>query len=269
MEHAYCQYFVPEDVRGVPILLIHGGALTGASWETTPDGREGWVTLLLRRGHTVYVADMMERGRAGWTAIEGVWDGPVLERSAEEAWWLFRFGMEDGFAARRAFAGQRFPVEAFDAFMKHCVPRWLLNAEAAQAAFREMVRRIGPCAVITHSSGSLHGYRLAFEEPELVRTVIGIEPSNHPTEVPADLSGARFLDVMGDYLDTRPFRVSMDGRVRANAARLAAAGAEARYLRLADLGLAGHSHMLMMDHGNGEALQAILSQVGPLAPNRT
>ena len=48
--HAYCQYFIPEDARGLPILLIHGGALTGACWETTPDGREGWANRLLRRG---------------------------------------------------------------------------------------------------------------------------------------------------------------------------------------------------------------------------
>ena len=210
----------------------------------------------------VYVADMMERGRAGWTALDDVFPGPILERSAHEAWWLFRFGMESGFAARSPFPAQRFPIEAFEPFMKHCVPRWVLNAEPAQAAFRAMVRRIGPCIVITHSSGSLYGYRLAFAEPELVRTVIGLEPSNHPTEIPSDLKGLKILDVMGDFLDTREFWVSMDQRVQDNVARLAAAGADARYLRLADRGLAGHSHMIMMDRGSDDALDVILAEAG-------
>ena len=41
-EQMYVQYFVPYNQRGkYPILLWHGGGLTGVSYETTPDGREG------------------------------------------------------------------------------------------------------------------------------------------------------------------------------------------------------------------------------------
>ncbi|XWN31326.1 MAG: esterase [Devosia sp.] len=264
VEHAYVQYFIPQDVKGLPILLIHGGALTGATWETTPDGREGWVNLLLRRGRAVYVADMVERGRAGWTNIEGVFPGPILERSAQEAWWLFRFGMEDGFESRSAFVGQKFPIDAFDTFMKQCVPRWILNVDTAQAAFLEMVRRIGPCVVMTHSSGSIYGYRLAFEAPDLVKTVIGIEPSSLPTAYPESCKGQRFVDVMGDYLDTRPFWVTMDGGVQSNIAAVAERGAYARYMRLADKGLPNHSHMIMMDRDNNRALDVILTEAGEI-----
>ena len=47
----YAQVMEPAPRRGaVPLMLWHGGGLTGACWETTPDGREGWQHFFLRRG---------------------------------------------------------------------------------------------------------------------------------------------------------------------------------------------------------------------------
>ena len=50
----------------VPIIMVHGGGLTGMSWETTPDGREGWGTYFTRQGFDTYVVDFPGRGRAGF-----------------------------------------------------------------------------------------------------------------------------------------------------------------------------------------------------------
>ena len=45
VESMYVQYFLPANRRGsLPLLLWHGGGLTGVTYETTPDGREGWLT---------------------------------------------------------------------------------------------------------------------------------------------------------------------------------------------------------------------------------
>ena len=42
----YVQYTeLAEPVCPYPILMWHGGGLTGVTWETTPDGREGFDTL--------------------------------------------------------------------------------------------------------------------------------------------------------------------------------------------------------------------------------
>ena len=46
--------------------MIPGGALTGAHFLTTPDGREGWAHYFVRRGYPVYVIDVPGRGRAGF-----------------------------------------------------------------------------------------------------------------------------------------------------------------------------------------------------------
>ena len=51
VEQMYVQFFLPRDRKGkYPLLLWHGGGLTGASFETTPDGREGFVNMFIRKG---------------------------------------------------------------------------------------------------------------------------------------------------------------------------------------------------------------------------
>ena len=50
-----------------PVLLWHGGGMTGAHWESTPDRRTGWLTRFLEAGFDVVVCDAVERGRASWS----------------------------------------------------------------------------------------------------------------------------------------------------------------------------------------------------------
>ena len=53
VEQMYVQYVLPQNRHGkFPLLMWHGGGLTGVSYETTPDGREGWLTCLFARAGT-------------------------------------------------------------------------------------------------------------------------------------------------------------------------------------------------------------------------
>src|SRR6267143_1525215 len=62
VEQMYVQYFLPANERGAfPLLLWHGGGLTGVTYETTPDGREGWLNYFLRKGWSVYNSDEIDR----------------------------------------------------------------------------------------------------------------------------------------------------------------------------------------------------------------
>ena len=75
VEQMYVQFFLPRDRKGkYPLLLWHGGGLTGASFETTPDGREGFVNMFIRKGWDVYVSDAVERGRSGFASPD-IWIG--------------------------------------------------------------------------------------------------------------------------------------------------------------------------------------------------
>src|SRR5262249_1358905 len=67
----YVQYRIPKTVSGPAIVMVHGSGHTGATYETTPDGREGWATYFARKGFPVYVVDHSGRGRSGFnpTAI--------------------------------------------------------------------------------------------------------------------------------------------------------------------------------------------------------
>jgi hypothetical protein len=107
----YAQFMRPEPCRfPVPLLLWHGGGLTGACWETTPDGREGWQHVFLRAGWEVVVSDAVERGRAGWMRIPEETGGAPVMLTLENPWERFRIGPgtpQQG----RVFEGQQFPAD--------------------------------------------------------------------------------------------------------------------------------------------------------------
>ena len=63
-DHAYVFYQVPVHARRLPLVFWHGHGQSARTWETTPDGREGFQTLFLRRGYPVYLIDQPRRGRA-------------------------------------------------------------------------------------------------------------------------------------------------------------------------------------------------------------
>ena len=65
VDQMYVQYQIPVNPRIYPLLLVHGGGGTGRVWESTPDGRDGYNTIFLRRGYSVYIVDFPRRGRAG------------------------------------------------------------------------------------------------------------------------------------------------------------------------------------------------------------
>src|SRR5437660_12500874 len=55
VDNVYATYQYPADRRyPYPILFNSGGGHTARVYDTTPDGREGWLTLFVRQGFPVY-----------------------------------------------------------------------------------------------------------------------------------------------------------------------------------------------------------------------
>ncbi len=54
--------------------MWHGFGQFSKTWETTPDGREGFQNIFPRRRHSVYILDQPRRGRAG-RSMEEHWHG--------------------------------------------------------------------------------------------------------------------------------------------------------------------------------------------------
>jgi hypothetical protein len=68
-DHAYVQYQIPQNPRDLPLVMWHGGGQFSKTWESTPDGRDGYQNIFLRRGFSTYIIDEPRRGRAGRTTI--------------------------------------------------------------------------------------------------------------------------------------------------------------------------------------------------------
>src|SRR5437867_5227030 len=64
-DHARVFYEVPVNTRKLPLVMWHGFGEFSKTWETTPDGREGYQNIFLRRRFAVYVVDQPRRGDAG------------------------------------------------------------------------------------------------------------------------------------------------------------------------------------------------------------
>lgn len=61
-DHAYVFYQIPVNGRKLPLVFWHGHGQFTKTWETTPDGREGFQNIFLRRRFPVYLLDQPRRG---------------------------------------------------------------------------------------------------------------------------------------------------------------------------------------------------------------
>jgi len=68
-DHAYVFYQIPTKARKYPLVMWHGFGQFSKTWETTPDGREGFQNIFLRRRFPVYVIDQPRRGDAGRSTV--------------------------------------------------------------------------------------------------------------------------------------------------------------------------------------------------------
>ena len=89
-DHAFVDFQIPADAKKLPLVYVHGYGGSGVCWQMTPDGREGFATLMLRRGWSSYVADLPGRGRAGRTSAT-----TTVKPVTDEMFWfdIWRIGI--------------------------------------------------------------------------------------------------------------------------------------------------------------------------------
>ena len=276
IEQMYVQYVRLSRPRARhPLLLMHGGGLCGAMYETKPDGRPGWQRWFLQAGHDVFVADAVERGRASWARSPQFFQGEPVFRTKAEAWELFRIGAQGSWAgavrSSAAHPDTRFPVAAFDQFMKQSIPRWASTEAAVQAAYDTLARLHGPFVVVTHSQGGNFAFAMALAHPEKIRAIVAVEPSGFPAPESNDLArlaGIPHLMVWGDHLQASAVWRQLRPQVERYRAALVAAGADVEDLDLPSLGIAGNSHLPMMDSNSDDVaarIQAWMERKGLMA----
>jgi pimeloyl-ACP methyl ester carboxylesterase len=182
----YTQVFTPVHVtHKFPIVLIHGGGGTGATYEKTADGRPGWAYDYAARGFRVYVVDQPARGRS---ILDTAVDGPVVRdtvKSLEQ-----RLTLPEAFKLwphadlHNQWPGTGKPGDPyFDGFIATRAMSLASNApmeELTTHAVVALLDKIGPAIVQTHSQAGAYGWRIADARPKLVKALIQVEPSGPP-----------------------------------------------------------------------------------------
>ena len=246
-DHGYVQYQIPAHVRRYPIVMWHGTNQFSKTWETTPDGRDGYQNIFLRRGFSTYILDQPRRGRAGRTTAGttipdatpdeafsftifrmGVWvppesatffNGVQVSRNPDSLnqWWrqitpntgfeLLDGGLSAGPEAQRARTENR-----------------EFHSKAAAALFE----KTGPAILLTHSGSGKYGWGTAMTTGN-VKAIVAYEPvqfvfpaSEPPADVPSDptlavLLGPDFVsDAEFDKLTKIPIQIVFGDNIEFN-----------------------------------------------------
>lgn len=271
-DHAMVDFQVPADAQQLSLVYIHGYGGSGVCWQMTPDGREGFATLMLRHGWSSYVVDLPGRGRAGRTSASA-----SVTPVADEMFWfdIWRLGVWPRFNE-----GVQFPQDSasLSQFFRELTPD-ISDHTRDIPAINAVVDRVGVSVLVTHSAGGLPGWIVAMQN-EGVRAVASYEPGGFvfpEGEVPDRIDGLtggvagtpvpmeQFLRLteipivlyFGDYIPEEPSEKLGDEnwRVRLQMARLFVDavnrhGGKATLVELPKMGVYGNTHFLMQDLNN-------------------
>ncbi len=277
----YVRYMVPQGGDGrVPVVMLHGAALTGKSWETTPDGRMGWDEYFVRKGHPVYVPDQVGRGRSGFNqaVLNDVRAGsapagnlpPWLRFSDEVVWPNFRFGSRPG----QPFADTQFPVAAVGELSKQAVPDispGLPQPNPNWKALADLAAQLKGAVLMGHSQSGSFPLEAALLNPAAAKGLVLVEPGRCPdytAEQIKTLATVPILVVFGDHRDTPtglstlPTWQQRFEMCQAMIGRLKAVGGRAEMLVPPERGIRGNSHMIMQDKNHLQIADLILHWIG-------
>lgn len=276
----YVEYKIPEegDRNNPPLVLIHGGTLTGKAYETTPDGRMGWEEYFVRKGHAVYNLDQAGIARSGFNQavnndVRAGVDPPTALRSMarvndELGWVNFRFGPSFGVA----YSDGQFPVGAAGEFSKQNNPitsGLLPTPNPNYKELSDLAVMLKGAVLIGHSASGLFPVQAALTNPTGIKALVDIEPvgcqsASYTASQIATLATVPILVVFGDHLDAPPIAINWLNNFndcKAFVARVNAANGHAKMLHPADLGIHGNSHMMMQDKNNLQIADLILKWI--------
>jgi pimeloyl-ACP methyl ester carboxylesterase len=276
-DHAYVFYQIPEKARKLPLVFWHGHGQSAKTWETTPDGREGYQNIFLRRRFPVYLIDQPRRGRAARST-----KSLNITSSPDEQLWfgIFRLGAYPNFYPGVQFSKDS---EALNQFFRQMIPNTgSYDAQVNMDAVSSLFNKIGSGILLTHSQSGGPGWRTAIKNSN-VKAIISFEPGGDfvfpegetpdtikvsgrtitPPVVPmADflkLTKIPILIYYGDNIPTQPsqnpgqeqWRVFLDiaGKFRDAVNRH---GGDVTLVHLPDIGIKGNTHFLMSDLNNLE-----------------
>jgi hypothetical protein len=276
-DHAYVFYQVPVKARKLPLVMWHGFGQSAKTWETTPDGREGFQNIFLRRRFPVYLIDQPRRGRAARSTK------PIsIPASPDEQLWfgIFRMGIGTQF-----YPGVQFSKDpqALNQFFRQMVPNTgPFELEVSTNAVSVLFDRIGAGILVTHSHSGGQGWVTAIKNRN-IKAIVSYEPGSGfvfpqgevPDSIPyvggvlratgvpmadfVQLTKIPIIIYYGDYIPDTPTQNPGQEQWRAAVAMaklwrdaVNKHGGDVTLIRLHEVGLKGNTHFPMSDLNNIE-----------------
>lgn len=172
-DHAYVLYQKPVDARKLPLVFWHGYGQSTKTWQTTPDGREGFQNLFLRRGFSVYNLDQPRRGKAGRSTKPT----SIAATPDDQLWFgIFRLGLGTEF-----YPGVQFSKdpEALNQFFRQMLPdTGPIDINANTNAVSELFNKIGEGILVTHSQSGGFGWLTALRNQN-IKAIVSYEPMSN------------------------------------------------------------------------------------------
>lgn len=267
VNQTYVQYIppihAPETITNpsIPILFVHGGALTGAMWESTPDRRPGWALLASRPPHSrpTYLLDVVDSGRSQRCPGD-CRPGPLQHKTAATCWATFRFGriqdyIDDNVQSSKVFGNLQFPIEHFENLLaaQSAKRRSTEQYEAEAQGLRDAVAEIGECDVVSHSNGCLVTNIALLDEGTRAKIgrLVMVEPGWPLPQALNHLALVKTCLVWGDnfaehklWASIRDCYANMSGDVTV--------------WNLPEMGMRGNSHFPMHDRNSDEVGSLVL-----------
>lgn len=281
-DHAYFFCQKPADARPLTMAFLHGAMQFSKTWETTPDGREGFQTIYLRKRYETCVIDQPRRGNAGRAMVDAA---VPARRNDQELFGMFRLGQWPNFYEGVQFS--RDP-EALNQFLRQVTPDiGPYDADVAARGVAAGLEQTGPAILFTHSQGGGIGWRVAMlssqvkaivayepgsgfvfpegEAPETMPSSFGpLAPETAPLEEFKKLTRFPIVIFYGDFIPKAPspIRNADQWRVRADMAKLWVEavnrhGGDARLVFLPEEGVRGNTHFPFSDLNNLEVAQVL------------
>ena len=276
-DHAYVFYQIPDKARKYPLVMWHGIGQFSKTWETTPDGREGYQNIFLRRRFPVYLIDQPRRGNASRSLAAGT----ITPTPDEQGWFgTFRVGIWPNYFEGVQFARDTATLDQYFRSMTANVGPidMNVNTDAISALFN----KIGSGILVTHSHSGGMGWSTAIKNQN-IKAIVSYEPGSGfvfpEGEVPAPMPmaggtltpfGVPMSDFMkltkipiiiyyGDNIPEKPMNnPGQDGwRARLEMARLwrdavNKLGGDVTVVHLPEIGIKGNTHFPFSDMNNIE-----------------
>lgn len=171
-DHASVFYQIPVNPRPYPLVFLHGAGQSAKTWGTTPDGREGFQNIFLRKDFPVYLVDQPRRGQAGQSTVAA----ELTATTNDQAWFnMFRVGQYPNY-----FDNVQFPkdAESLNQYFRQMTPNTgAYDEQLISDSMAAVLKRSGPSILITHSQGGGPGWWTAIKS-ENVKAIVSYEPGS-------------------------------------------------------------------------------------------